>query len=135
MIKAILLILLGLLIIFAIARKCKSTKIFWILLVSLFTGFVGGSIAAHLFIKKVAIVKKNNCLNINAKSTHIACVNLFANLAHEEDLTSSSRPGYVSKVVLPSSKVKHYFTQLFTPLNKCFIAFSPDIDIGNINTS
>lgn len=58
--------LIGLLLILFVARACKSTKLFWVLLFSLFGGFVGGTIATvfdkyktDADVKKEKIVKSD----------------------------------------------------------------------------
>lgn len=139
MIKPILLTLLGLLIILAIARKCKSTKIFWILFISLCGGFIGGSIAAKL-ITNAALAKKDSCIKVEAKCTHALCVNCTElTKASDVILTHNGQSGLVSNIellpVLLTSKLL-IFMQPSIFISKSLQAFNPDTDIGTIyNTS
>lgn len=139
MLKPILLTLVGLLIIFTIARKCKSTKMFWILFISLCGGFVGGSIAAT-FITNAAIAKKDNCVNTETKCTQVSCAKCFEKTCNNVGafLTHKGLSGLVSntQLAIPNFVKVNVFTQSSKLLSNSFQAFNPDTDIGTYdNTS
>lgn len=123
MINSAWFILFGLLIIFAIARTCKSTKIFWVLLISLSAGFVGGSMLSKLFSKDTH-AKKMSCISTSVKSTQSSCVKFLS-------FAQDSQSGSVSK------KKRKRCIQLSSKIPEGSLqTFNPDIDIGLIcNTS
>lgn len=72
---------LGIICIFLIARYNKSNKLFWILLISMLGGFVGGTIAANMDSEKK--------VNITTLSTSICVQPTICNdllMSNEEEL-------------------------------------------------
>lgn len=136
-IKAILLTLLGLLIILGIARKCKSTKIFWILLLSFCVGFIGGSIAATL-ITNAALAKKDSCIKDEAKCTQVSCVNFSSIINTTNVFAYDSQSGLVGYIELQSILQTVRLLSFIQPsflFSRSLQAFNPDTDIGYLDTS
>lgn len=95
--------IIGIVVIFLLARYNKSNKLFWVLLISMMSGFIGGTIAANL---------ESN------KKSNVECVS--------QGLTLSSMP--TAQFMLPSNtdevvpacetSVVHYCTTKSTTLDE-----------------
>ena len=127
MTATITLIVIILLVIFLTAKKYKSTKMFWCLILLFSIGFVGGSVITRLLSNKKVVNNnvKTSCLQKHAIPTYISTAKFIALDSHS---------GYTSKVELPEM-VKHIFVTALVS-HDISVVFNPDSDIGKAyNTS
>lgn len=95
--------IIGIIVIFLLARYNKSNKLFWMLLLSMLSGFVGGSIAANM-----KNVKKSNVEYVSQSTTP-------CNMPVAQFMLSSNNEEVVP--IVETSAV-HYFTANSTTLSK-----------------
>lgn len=95
---------LGLFVILLLARYNRSNKLFWILLISMLSGFVGGSIAA-----KMAFADKKKCETLQPSKMQASMIStaLFADYTKSEDTRVVLPTKPASPITVVSDNVTH----------------------------
>lgn len=94
--------IVGIIVIFLLARYNKSNKLFWVLLISMMSGFVGGTIAANIG---------------NDKKSNVECVSQNLTLC-SMPTAQFLLPGNTEEVVpICETPVVHYCTAESTTLS------------------
>lgn len=77
----LLMIIAGLLVCFGIARFNKSNKLFWITVIALASGFIGGTVAHELAIR--GDKKSENTIQVSPMQAHQATIAFFDTITPE----------------------------------------------------
>lgn len=95
--------IIGIVVIFLLARYNKSNKLFWMLLLSMMSGFIGGTIATNM-----KSVKKSNVEYVSQNMTP-------CNMPVAQFMLPSSNEEVVPTV---ETSAVHYYTAVSTTLSK-----------------